>query len=478
MPISDRSYERLDRGIRLGLSLWAESDKEKRLGEERKKVRAEERKYRESQERRQKKAFEWKTEDRQKKKNYDVLKGELRLGDALIDAGNIREGAARYVNAYNKKWPDRKKAILSFRSDKPDAKSTAEWDSRPGLAGNEIALALETGELVAFKSIEEFKKFAKSVMSPNEYLKASKASESAVAEMNAQEKPFRTNEGPYINTWVMGPDGNPVRGPAVPYKEKMPITEAERMGLKIKATEKAIGEPLTTAEVKQVRLGIKPTKKEKAVAPGKQRDKFKKDLDLIMRPFHKEESLYDELGDLTKEGKSAFNVVLSLIEKARKDYKSLTTQEKANLKHARRASEMFDKISETISAEYEREPESGSNWQQYRRTPAAGSSQARTKLPPGEEKKFQEWYSYWADYASLDPNPDDPRHKYDYRAAYQQGVEPEIDPRDGQYHWPSTYKDLDHPNRFVNGVDTISGGVPTPYQQPRQGISPIPRSYR
>lgn len=378
MPISDRSYERLDRGIRLGLSLWAESDKEKRLGEERKKVRAEERKYKESQERRQQEAFEWKTEDRQKKKDYDVFKGELHLGDALIDAGNIREGAARYVNAYNKKWPDRKKAILSFRSDKPDAKSTAEWDSRPGLAGNEIALALETGELVAFKSIEEFKKFAKSVMSPNEYLKASKASESAVAKMNAQEKPFRTNEGPYINTWVMGPDGNPVRGPAVPYKEKMPRTEAERMGLKIKATEKAIGEPLTTAEVKQVRLGIKPTKKEKAITPGKQRDKFKKDLDLVLRPFKSKpsSSIFDDEGDMTDSGKNALDTALKLVEKADKNPESLTVAEKKKLPHARRAWQMFSKISETISTEYEREPESGSSWQQYRSTPGTITPQS------------------------------------------------------------------------------------------------------
>jgi hypothetical protein len=78
----------------------------------------------------------------------------------------------------------------------------------------------------------------------------------------------------------------------------------------------------------------------------------------------------------------------------------------------------------------------------------------RTKLDPREEQAFQQWYRGWADTAGIDPNPDDPRHQYDYRGAYKSGVSPAIDPSDGLYHWPSQFKDPDHPRRFIDGVDT------------------------
>jgi len=53
---------------------------------------------------------------------------------------------------------------------------------------------------------------------------------------------------------------------------------------------------------------------------------------------------------------------------------------------------------------------------------------------------------------NLNPNPDDPKHYYDYRAAYLAGASP-----DKQGHWPSKFKLPEHPNRFVNGIDTITG---------------------
>jgi hypothetical protein len=86
-------------------------------------------------------------------------------------------------------------------------------------------------------------------------------------------------------------------------------------------------------------------------------------------------------------------------------------------------------------------------------------------LAPNEES-FQQWYKEQADKAGIDPNPDSPLQKYDYRSAYQAGVEPQIDPSDGQYHWDSRFKADDHPNRFVNGVDTKTG-------EPAPGPSPL-----
>jgi hypothetical protein len=82
----------------------------------------------------------------------------------------------------------------------------------------------------------------------------------------------------------------------------------------------------------------------------------------------------------------------------------------------------------------------------------------RTKLLPEQETEFLRWY---ADIAArmkaldpnnrgLNPNPDDPGHRYDYRGAWLAGFGP--DPNNDM-HWPSKFKDDDHPNRFVKLID-------------------------
>jgi hypothetical protein len=76
----------------------------------------------------------------------------------------------------------------------------------------------------------------------------------------------------------------------------------------------------------------------------------------------------------------------------------------------------------------------------------------RTRLNAADESRFQEWYRAWAERAGLDPDPDSPLHMYDYRGAFRAGIEPEVDAGDGFYHWPSEFKDDNHPNRFVEGV--------------------------
>ena len=77
-----------------------------------------------------------------------------------------------------------------------------------------------------------------------------------------------------------------------------------------------------------------------------------------------------------------------------------------------------------------------------------------------DESGFQNWYQNWADKTGINPDPDDPLHKYDYRAAYSAGAEPQL-ADDGAYHWPSEHKADDHPNRFVDGMDTKTG-TPAP----------------
>ena len=82
----------------------------------------------------------------------------------------------------------------------------------------------------------------------------------------------------------------------------------------------------------------------------------------------------------------------------------------------------------------------------------------RTKLSPDEEEKFQAWYADIAEKSGIARDPDEPEHRYDYRGAYKAGMGPAPAPDDNnRLHWPSQFKDDDHPNRFINGVDTKTG---------------------
>ncbi len=76
-----------------------------------------------------------------------------------------------------------------------------------------------------------------------------------------------------------------------------------------------------------------------------------------------------------------------------------------------------------------------------------------------EEAKFQEWYAGHAKKLKLNPNPDDPQHFYDYRAAYKAGAGP-----DETGHWPSAYKQEGHPRMVIDGVNTKTGKRANMYQ--------------
>jgi len=75
---------------------------------------------------------------------------------------------------------------------------------------------------------------------------------------------------------------------------------------------------------------------------------------------------------------------------------------------------------------------------------------------PDEEKDkaFRKWYADIVEKLNkkertIDPNPDDWRHYYDYRSAFKSGDKPKFDEKDKQWHWPSRHKHDLHPNRFV-----------------------------
>jgi len=61
-------------------------------------------------------------------------------------------------------------------------------------------------------------------------------------------------------------------------------------------------------------------------------------------------------------------------------------------------------------------------------------------MPEFNEAAFQEWYKNWAKIAGINPNPDDPKHLYNYRGAYEAGLEPTWQPEHRQYRWPDRFK--------------------------------------
>jgi hypothetical protein len=98
------------------------------------------------------------------------------------------------------------------------------------------------------------------------------------------------------------------------------------------------------------------------------------------------------------------------------------------------------------------------------------------KSPEEEyEKEFQGWFKNQVNRiktgsgVSLNPDPDDPRHQYDYRAAWKAGVVPS---EETNWHWPSAFKADTHPDRFIDGVDTKT--THSLYQKENSMPQPLP----
>ena len=69
-------------------------------------------------------------------------------------------------------------------------------------------------------------------------------------------------------------------------------------------------------------------------------------------------------------------------------------------------------------------------------------------LEPKEDVEFSEWYSEIARKSDLSSDPDDPKHYYDYRAAFEAGAT-----LDKGKHLPSKFKHDLHPDRYIVGKD-------------------------
>ena len=92
-----------------------------------------------------------------------------------------------------------------------------------------------------------------------------------------------------------------------------------------------------------------------------------------------------------------------------------------------------------------------------------GTVMAKNDAKGPFEVEFRKFYGHHAKKWNLDPNPDAPEHHYDYRAAFKAGHRP-----DKTGHWPSIHKGENHPNRYVDGVDTKTGKKMTKLQKMKQ----------
>ena len=67
---------------------------------------------------------------------------------------------------------------------------------------------------------------------------------------------------------------------------------------------------------------------------------------------------------------------------------------------------------------------------------------------PEEDVEFLDWYSGVAERSGISPDPDDPKHYYDYRSAYESGVS-----LNEKKKLPSEFKHDLHPDRYIIGKD-------------------------
>ena len=65
------------------------------------------------------------------------------------------------------------------------------------------------------------------------------------------------------------------------------------------------------------------------------------------------------------------------------------------------------------------------------------------------EEEFLKWFSERASKSGINPNPYEPEHYYDYKAAYKAGIEPTYNENLKKWKWPSEFKHDLHPDRYI-----------------------------
>tara|TARA_Y100000034_G_scaffold8490_1_gene9227 strand:+ start:50 stop:394 length:345 start_codon:yes stop_codon:yes gene_type:complete len=92
--------------------------------------------------------------------------------------------------------------------------------------------------------------------------------------------------------------------------------------------------------------------------------------------------------------------------------------------------------------------------------------------PKEDDSDFADWYSNIAKRSNISPDPDDPRHYYDYRAAYEAGAG-----LGERRHLPSEFKHDLHPDRYIVDKKDLSI-YDTKYERPAKFEDLIIQSFK
>lgn len=93
-------------------------------------------------------------------------------------------------------------------------------------------------------------------------------------------------------------------------------------------------------------------------------------------------------------------------------------------------------------------------------------------LPVDKEAEFSDWYAEQARRNRLNPDPDDPRHGYDYRGAFLSGDAPSWQSEHQQFRWDDRYKRGGYED--VPDQPSSSRQLPDTFQQGEQRRAETP----
>ncbi|OPY89017.1 MAG: hypothetical protein A4E71_00097 [Smithella sp. PtaU1.Bin162] len=333
-------------------------------------------------------------EEQQRQKNF---KRSYVIAKALADSGDERPAWSLVSESYNKLVNNGDEMMVFHKDDKGDLEFPGgkKWDDYPG--AKHLIVTRKYGA-VPVKNISDALKIIEPFTDPEKFMEYERQQKSAVESLNASEKPFRGKDGKlYKKEWSLTRTGK--KSKDVPYEgvEHMSVEEQKVRNIKDIPAEllneegKRVLLGVSKAESPSERIAAKKALNDSGVKAmkdwmdltGKQRDQYKKDLELVLKPFSVggKPVLDFETGEMTSTGENALKSAGKLIDKAEKDSSSLTTEEKRNLPHARRAQQMYEKISGAVSSDYVK-PAKG-NWKQFDTAPGYGNRTDGTKKGKG-----------------------------------------------------------------------------------------------
>jgi len=298
----------------------------------------------------------------------------------MLDAGDEPGFLAQAQRVHGTMWPDGQEGRFYVRKDLPDDHPLAKkWDNDPILKSNPIAYVSEgdggKGAVTPFKSTKDILKLMTDVTEkPDAYFAARKQLKEKISTLNASQEPFMGDDGKrYINEFIEGKGGQ-LEKKVVPYTG---IARESKLQEKVREAETALGgirpddkrklagldteDEIALRRANAAKARAEATEKvggkggkQALETTGKQRDIFKKDLNILLSPFvtKGEPVLNPETGEMTEAGNNALIAAAKLVEKNNADPNSLTSGEKRYLKHAEKALKIYDKMSASIAEDY------------------------------------------------------------------------------------------------------------------------------